>query len=46
MQDIEKNLAQIHRQIELAATEYDRDSGDISLLAVGKKKLPADRRCA
>jgi pyridoxal phosphate enzyme (YggS family) len=46
MQDIEKNLAQIHHQIELAATEFDRDSGDISLLAVSKKKLPADLRWA
>jgi hypothetical protein len=46
MQDIEKNLALIHHQIELAASEYDRDSGDISLLAVSKKKLPPDLRCA
>ena len=46
MQDIETNLAQIHHQIELAAAEYDRVPGDISLLAVSKKKLPADLRCA
>jgi len=46
MQDIAKNLAQIHRQIELAAAEYERDSSDILLLAVSKKKLPTDLRRA
>lgn len=46
MLDIGKNLAQVHHQIELAAAEFDRDTGDISLLAVSKKKLPADLRCA
>lgn len=46
MQDIAKNLARIHRQIDLAAAEYERDSSDILLLAVSKKKLSADLRRA
>jgi len=46
MQDIENNLARIHREIEQAAAEYNRDSRDISLLAVSKKKRPVDLRCA
>ena len=46
MHSIEKNLAQIHLQIEQAASEYNRDSHNISLLAVSKKKLPADLRNA
>ena len=41
MQNIEKNLSQIHRQIEQAASACERDAGEISLLAVSKKK-PAD----
>lgn len=46
MHSIEKNLARIHLQIEQAASEYNRDSRNISLLAVSKKKLPADLRSA
>ncbi len=46
MHSIEKNLAQVHIQIEQAAIEYNRDARNISLLAVSKKKLPADLRSA
>ena len=46
MHSIEKNLARIHLQIEQVASEYNRDSRNISLLAVSKKKLPADLRSA
>ena len=46
MQNIEKNLALIHQQIEQAATEYNRDAGKISLLAVSKRKPASDLRNA
>jgi len=46
MQNIEKNLIFIHRQIEQAATTCKRDAGDISLLAVSKKKPASDIRNA
>ena len=46
MQNIEKNLSHIHRQIEQAANACERDTGDISLLAVSKRKPAADIRKA
>ena len=46
MQNIEKNLSHIHRQIEQAANACGRDAGDISLLAVSKRKPTADIRNA
>ncbi len=46
MQNIEKNLALVHQQIEQAATDYHRESSNISLLAVGKKKPSSDLRNA
>jgi len=46
MNNIEKNLAGIHQQIERAALDYNRRSGDITLLAVSKKKPAADIRLA
>jgi pyridoxal phosphate enzyme (YggS family) len=46
MHNIEKNLAHIRQQIEQAAKEYNRDSDNISLLAVSKKKPAVDLRSA
>jgi hypothetical protein len=46
MQNIEKNLIQVRNQIEQAAYRYQRNPGDISLLAVSKKKPPEDIRAA
>ncbi len=46
MQNIEKNLALVHQQIEQAATDYDREVSNISLLAVSKKKPSSDLRNA
>ncbi|MEE8365980.1 MAG: YggS family pyridoxal phosphate-dependent enzyme [Gammaproteobacteria bacterium] len=46
MQNIEKNLIQVRSQIEQAAYRYQRSPGDISLLAVSKKKPPEDIRAA
>ncbi len=46
MQNIEKNLTDIHDQIEQSASQFGRDTGTISLLAVGKKKPPSDLRDA
>ena len=46
MNNIEKNLAGIHQQIEQAAFDYNRTAGDITLLAVSKKKPAADIRLA
>jgi len=46
MQNIEKNLDLIHQQIEQAALDYNREIGNISLLAVSKKKPPVDLRSA
>lgn len=46
MQNIEKNLGHIHQQIEQVAKEYNRDSDNISLLAVSKKKPAVDLRSA
>ena len=46
MQNIEKNLIRVHRQIEQAARLYQRGPDDISLLAVSKKKPPGDIRSA
>ena len=46
MQNIENNLALVHQQIEQAATDYDREVSNISLLAVGKKKPSSDLRNA
>jgi len=46
MQNIEKNLARINHQIEQAATDFDRETDNISLLAVSKRKLASDIRSA
>lgn len=46
MQNIEKNLALVHQQMEQAATDYDREVSNISLLAVSKKKPSSDLRNA
>ena len=46
MQNIEKNLIYVQQQIEQAATACKRDVGDISLLAVSKKKPAEDIRNA
>ena len=46
MQNIEKNLTGIRAQIEAAASTCDRDSNDISLLAVSKRKPVEDIRRA
>ena len=46
MQNIEKNLIEIHNQIEQSAAQYQRDIKTISLLAVSKKKPPDDLRKA
>lgn len=46
MQNIENNLSQVRDQIEQAANCYQRNSGDISLLAVSKKKPIEDIRVA
>ena len=46
MQNTEKNLIEIHNQIEQFATQYQRDIRTISLLAVSKKKPPDDLRKA
>ncbi len=46
MQNIEKNLISIRRQIESAAIEYHRDPEDILLLAVSKKKPASDIQTA
>lgn len=46
MQNIEKNLNQLHRQIKHAANEYSRDPSEISLLAVSKRKPVEDIRTA
>jgi len=46
MNNIEKNLAGVHQQIEQAAIDYNRPPGDITLLAVSKKKPAADIRLA
>ena len=46
MNNIEKNLAGVHAQIEQAAIDYNRPAGDITLLAVSKKKPTSDIRLA
>jgi len=46
MQNIEKNLARINQQIEHAASDFDRETSKISLLAVGKRKPASDLRNA
>ncbi len=46
MNNIEKNLAGIHQQIEQTAIDYNRPAGDITLLAVSKKKPASDIRLA
>lgn len=46
MQNIEKNLALVHQQIEQAATKFNRETSDITLLAVSKKKPSSDLRSA
>ena len=46
MQNIEKNLREIHQQIEQSASQYGRNKRTISLLAVGKKKPSGDLRKA
>ena len=46
MQNIEKNLALINHQIEQAATEFNRETSNISLLAVSKRKPSSDLRSA
>jgi len=46
MQNIEKNLARIKQQIEQAATDFDRKTSNISLLAVSKRKPASDLRSA
>ena len=46
MQNIEKNLNDIRAQIKAAATTSHRDSNDISLLAVSKRKPVEDIRQA
>jgi hypothetical protein len=46
MNNIEKNLAGIHAQIEQAAFDNKRTAGDITLLAVSKKKPASDIRLA
>ena len=35
---IEKNLKEIHKQIEKSATEWGRDSSDVNLVAVSKRQ--------
>ena len=46
MNNIEKNLASIHLQIEQAAIDCNRPAGEITLLAVSKKKPAEDIRLA
>jgi pyridoxal phosphate enzyme (YggS family) len=46
MENIEKNLARINHQIEMAATDFDRETDNISLLAVSKRKPASDIRSA
>ncbi len=46
MQNIEKNLNQIHSQIEQAATACGRDPDSVLLLAVSKRKPASDIRHA
>ena len=46
MQNIENNLARIKQQIQQAATDFDRKTSDISLLAVSKRKPASDLRSA
>ena len=46
MQNIENNLARIKQQIEQAATDFDRKTSNISLLAVSKRKPASDLRSA
>ena len=46
MQNIEKNLALINQQIEQAATDFNRKTSSISLLAVSKRKPSSDLRSA
>ncbi len=46
MQNIEKNLARINHQIEQTAANFDRETDNISLLAVSKRKLASDIRSA
>jgi len=46
MKNIGKNLTEIHQQIERAAIDYNRLPGDITLLAVSKKKPASDIRLA
>lgn len=46
MQNIEKNLIDINHQIESAALEFKREPGEISLLAVSKRKPTEDIRSA
>jgi len=46
MQNIDKNLAKVRRQIDHSASQYGRDTGTISLLAVSKKKPASDLRSA
>jgi len=44
MENIEKNLALVHQQIEQAAIDHNRCASDIVLLAVSKKKPVEDIR--
>ncbi len=44
MENIEKNLALVHQQIEQAAIDHNRSASDIVLLAVSKKKPVEDIR--
>ena len=46
MNNIEKNLKHIHRQIREAEIAHDRDPGSVLLLAVSKKKPAAGIRVA
>ena len=46
MRNIEKNLAQVRLQIEETCQRYQRDSDDITLLAVSKTKPAEDIRAA
>ncbi len=46
MQNIEKNLIAVNRQIEAAAGKHHRNPADILLLAVSKKKPASDIKAA
>ncbi len=46
MQNIEKNLLQVRRQIDQAAIKFGREPATISLLAVSKRKPAEDIRSA